>query len=171
MNQIITGGLKIQITEVWLAVLESKVVRSDKLDHYMEQIFEAMRVKRYWATPLAGEEVPVISVDEAKDSRGMIMDVTLAVTERLSENQLKRIKSSSSFGSKGDLKRQYDFLLRGTRALANGFSGATGGADWANSKTFHTEEWDTEYEDDVYLRMVQVGLQRNSSVLVTVTIL
>ena len=98
VNQIITRGLKVQITEVWLAVLESKAVRSDKLDHYMEQIFEAMRVKRYWPTPLAGEEVPVISVDEAKDSRGMIMDVTLAVTVRLSENQLKRIKSSSSFG-------------------------------------------------------------------------
>ena len=42
-------------------------------------------------------------------------------------------------------------LLRGTRALVNGSSRATGGAGWAKSKTFHTEELDTKYEEDVYL--------------------
>ena len=36
LDQVITAGLKVQITEVWLTVIESKVVRYDKMDHYME---------------------------------------------------------------------------------------------------------------------------------------
>ena len=44
MDEVITACLKVQITEVWLTVIESNVVRYDKMDHYMEQRFESMRV-------------------------------------------------------------------------------------------------------------------------------
>ena len=46
LDQVITAGLKGQITEVWLTVIESKVVRYDKMDHYMEKRFKSMRVVR-----------------------------------------------------------------------------------------------------------------------------
>ena len=88
MDQIITA---VHITKVWLAVIESKAVRNDKLDHYMEQMFEAMRVKKKGPTAAEdGEEV--VAAVEVSDSGAMIMDVTLAVTERLSENQLDKAK-------------------------------------------------------------------------------
>ena len=37
LDQVITAGLKVQITEVWLTLIESKVVRYDKMDHYMDR--------------------------------------------------------------------------------------------------------------------------------------
>ena len=40
LDQVITAGLKVQIIEVWLTLIESKVVRYDKMDQYMEQRFE-----------------------------------------------------------------------------------------------------------------------------------
>ena len=77
------------------------------------------------------------TVLDESDGRAIIMDVTLAVTKRLSENQLQKaqefilgwIKREQSI-LRGKLahKRQFDILLRGTRGSIAGSSGATGGA-------------------------------------------
>ena len=36
------AGFKVQITDIWVSIMEDKVVRHEKMDKYMEQRFEAM---------------------------------------------------------------------------------------------------------------------------------
>ena len=87
------------------------------------------------------------------------MNITMAVTRRLSENQLQKVqkfflvwikREQSILREKLAHKRQFDILLRGTRGPAAGSSEATGGARWAKSKTFHTEERDEEHDEGVH---------------------
>ena len=66
-----------------------------KMDHYMDQRFESLRIVREEDRAAAGEVEAVAvalagAVPDEKYGRSMIMDVTLAITRRLSINQLQK---------------------------------------------------------------------------------
>ena len=42
LELVMSAGIEVQITEVWLSIMEDKVVRPGRMDEYMEQRFEAM---------------------------------------------------------------------------------------------------------------------------------
>ena len=48
LELVMSAGIEVQITEVWLSIMEDKVVRPGRRDEYMEQRFEAMnRVSKF----------------------------------------------------------------------------------------------------------------------------
>ena len=69
------AGIEVQITEVWLSIMEDEVVRPGRMDEYMEQRFEAMNGGRKFND----EELHITGPYHAE----MIMKVDLEVKDRL----------------------------------------------------------------------------------------
>ena len=82
LELVMSAGIEVQITEVWLSIMEDKVVRPGRMDEYMEQRFEAMNGGRKFHET----DLHITGSYNAE----MIMGVELAVKDRLSEKQLEK---------------------------------------------------------------------------------